>query len=239
MKMYAFAIFLILLTVCHSLPQSSEGIPPLDATTDTPLVPLQTQIYIVSGTLGGVILLLILLVLALALSIARIKDQLPRSQAKYELQNRPIENLPTPSRQFGVTDIVNTSYVNNAYTEGHEMEERAVDSKTTAERMGYEMYNGRTNGENRNSESGIAAPIPRSRVQNEATRFVDDDGGRRNDHEQRRPTSRPQKQYPQHSNHQLRLEEGVSPVRSSREEAKEYETRDRNRQDYQRNRYKD
>ena len=70
-------------------------------------------------------------------------------------------------------------------------------------------------------------------------RFVDDDGGRRNDHEQRRPTSRPQKQYPQHSNHQLRLEEGVSPVRSSREEAKEYETRDRNRQDYQRNRYKD
>jgi len=242
--MFVFGTFLIFLSVCNSQPQSSDGLPPLDvestlATTEQPLsnsVDLQTQIYIVSGTLGGVILLLILLVLALALSIARIKDQLQSRQGKYEIQNRPAENLTSPSRQFGVNDNVNTSYVNNAYNGGHEMEERAVDSKTTAERMGYEMYNGRTNGENRSSEPDNAAPIPRSRVQNEDNTF---DSGNRNDHDQRRPTSRPPKQYSQQSNHQLRLEEGVSPVRSSREGAKEYEIRDRDRQQYQRNRNRD
>ena len=46
-------------------------------------------------------------------------------------------------------DHVSSSYVNNAFNGGHEMEERAVDSKTTADRMGYEMYNGRSNAENR------------------------------------------------------------------------------------------
>ena len=46
-------------------------------------------------------------------------------------------------------DHVSSSYVNSAFNGGHEMEERAVDSKTTADRMGYEMYNGRTNAENR------------------------------------------------------------------------------------------
>ena len=34
-----------------------------------------------------------------------------------------------------IADNVNTSYVNNAFNGGHEMEERAVDSKTTAERI--------------------------------------------------------------------------------------------------------
>lgn len=34
-------------------------------------MPLQDQIYIVAGTLGGVILLLILLILALCMSIVR------------------------------------------------------------------------------------------------------------------------------------------------------------------------
>ena len=41
------------------------------------------------------------------------------------------------------------SYVNNAFNGSHEMEERRADSKTTAERMGYEMYNGRAVTENR------------------------------------------------------------------------------------------
>ena len=48
-----------------------------------------------------------------------------------------------------IADNVNSSYVNSAFNGGHEMEERPVDSKTAAERMGYEMYNGRRNTENR------------------------------------------------------------------------------------------
>ena len=53
------------------------------------------------------------------------------------------------SIQIYITDNVNMSYVNNAFNGGHEMEERRADSKTTAERMGYEMYNGRAVTENR------------------------------------------------------------------------------------------
>ena len=53
------------------------------------------------------------------------------------------------SIQIDITDNVNMSYVNNAFNGGHEMEERRADSKTTAERMGYEMYNGRAVTENR------------------------------------------------------------------------------------------
>ena len=53
------------------------------------------------------------------------------------------------SIQIDITDNVNMSYVNNAFNGGHEMEERRADSKTTAERMGYEMYNGRALTENR------------------------------------------------------------------------------------------
>ena len=51
--------------------------------------------------------------------------------------------------QIDITDNVNMSYVNNAFNGSHEMEERRADSKTTAERMGYEMYNGRAVTENR------------------------------------------------------------------------------------------
>ena len=54
--------------------------------------------------------------------------------------------LPSP---LCLPDHVSSSYTNNAFNGGHEMEERAVDSKTTADRMGYEMYNGRANAENR------------------------------------------------------------------------------------------
>ena len=50
---------------------------------------------------------------------------------------------------INLSDNVNSSYVNAAFNETHEMEERGVDSKTTAERMGYEMYNGRPHVENR------------------------------------------------------------------------------------------
>merc|ERR1712223_365656 len=128
------------------------SLPLLDTdSTDTPKIDIQTQIYIVSGTLGGVILLLILLVLALSLSIAKIKDQTKERQSKYELQNRPNDNFSSP-RGYGVSDHVSSSYTNNAFNGGQEMEERAVDSKTTADRMGYEMYNGRANAENSNGD---------------------------------------------------------------------------------------
>ena len=40
------------------------------------MLDLQTQLYILSATFGGVIFLLIILVLVLALSVARIKEQL-------------------------------------------------------------------------------------------------------------------------------------------------------------------
>ena len=44
--------------------------------TQAGMLDLQTQLYILSATFGGVIFLLILLVLVLALSVARIKEQL-------------------------------------------------------------------------------------------------------------------------------------------------------------------
>lgn len=126
------------------------------------------------------------------------------------------------------------SYVNNAFNGGHEMEERRADSKTTAERMGYEMYNGRAVTENRNSEVNAAASIPRSRVQNEADAY---DNEIRNNNDRRQPTST---RHPNQSTHQLRLEEGVSPVQTSRGRKEEYESQDRNRERTgQRNRYRD
>ena len=72
-------------------------------------------------------------------------------------------------------------------------------------------------------------PIPRARVQNEDNSF---DGGNRSDYVHRNPNSRRQDKHSQPSNHQLRLEEGVSPVRS-------HDNRDRERQQYQRNRYRE
>jgi len=326
--MIVYGLFLILLSVCYSLPQDPTSLPLLD-TTDPPKIDIQTQIYIVSGTLGGIILLLILLVLALSVSIARIKDQLQGGrQSKYELQHRPAENVSSP-RGYGASDHVSSSYVNNAFNGGHEMEERAVDSKTTADRMGYEMYNGRSNAENRSSlapyhtstspknnytshsyhhydEDGLdykrdkhdyrieksrkqtrssperrnevhvetngseeeyrskaqkfvernkevidsgamfqmqpvvskaklrnsgannAAPIPRARVQNDNTTSFQNDN--RDDYDRRNQNSR----YSKQSNHQLRLEEGVSPVRS-------HDNIDQHdgRQQYQRNRYRE
>ena len=39
----------------------------------------------------------------LLFDISRIKDQLKGRQSKYELQNRPTENLSTPARGYGVS----------------------------------------------------------------------------------------------------------------------------------------
>ena len=39
----------------------------------------------------------------LSFDISRIKDQLKGRQSKYELQNRPTENLSTPARGYGVS----------------------------------------------------------------------------------------------------------------------------------------
>jgi len=82
----------------------------------------------------------------------------------------------------------------------------------------------------RSSGANNAAAIPRARVQNEASTTFDGGNNNRNDYDRRNPNSR----YSQQSNHQLRLEEGVSPVRS-------YDNRDQRdgRQQYQRNRHRD
>lgn len=238
--MLVFGLLLLLLSVCNSQPQN----PQLDAEDDTSnKLELQTQIYIVSGTLGGVILLLILLVLALALAIARIKDQLQGKGSQQKYIPAEISTSP-PSRQnskgLRAEDNVTSSYVNDAYNGSHEMEERGVDSKTTAERMGYEMYNGRpnvehSNLENRNSSTNISAPIPRARAPVEPQNSFD--SGNRNDYDRRHPTSRHQQQYSHPSKHQLRLEEGVSPVHSPREAANEYDNRERDRRDRYRDRH--
>lgn len=218
------------ITVSDDQELDNDGTTSNQNQTATDKLELQTQIYIVSGTLGGVILLLILLVLALALAIARIKDQLQDRHQKYI----PAEISTNPSRGYRAEDNVNTSYVNDAFNGGHEMEERGVESKTTAERMGYEMYNGRPNAENRNSSTKNTAPIPRARVEIETNSF---DSGNRNKHDRRHQTSRQQQQYSHTSNHKLRLEEGVSPVHTPRGGANEYDNRDRDRRDRYRDRH--
>ena len=80
----------------------------------------------------------------------------------------------------------------------------------------------------RNSGANNAAPIPRARVQNDNTTSFQNDN--RDNYDLRNQNSR----YSKQSNHQLRLEEGVSPVRS-------HDNIDQHdgRQQYQRNRYRE
>ena len=82
----------------------------------------------------------------------------------------------------------------------------------------------------RNSGANNAASIPRARVQNETSTTFDGGNNNRNDYDRRNTNSR----YSQQSNHQLRLEEGVSPVRT-------HENRDQreSRQQYSRSRYRE
>ena len=76
--MLVFSLPLLFLTVCNSL-QQGHG----PSTTENPDTPenklnIQNQIYIISGALGGGILLLILLVWPLTLSVTRVKKQIQK-----------------------------------------------------------------------------------------------------------------------------------------------------------------
>lgn len=121
-------------------------------TTDGGSIDLQTQIYIITGVYGGILLLLILLALALALSIAKLKDQISRDMDRYS---------PEPIRKPGSTNQQIYAYENGAYNNGAAdpersgggggggMQERSVDGADDLERMGYTVYSG-----NRNNRPG-------------------------------------------------------------------------------------
>lgn len=155
MSMKAFASILILqvvfLSFCNARPQDDgpglqEGDPETVAgagANNDPLIDYQTQIYIVSGTLGGILLLLILLVIALALSVAKLKDQVNKKHQRYIVPDDQNANTQSPKR--GGEAVL--AYDNSAFN-GHEMQERRVDAKQDIEQRGYTIYNGRSN-ENR------------------------------------------------------------------------------------------
>jgi len=93
---------------------------------------IQTQLYIISGVFGAVVFLLILLVLTLALSVAKIKDQLCDSEARY---------VPGKEQIHG--------YQNGAFNGGGDVvrgvNERSVDkdNHNDLKDLGYTIYNGK------------------------------------------------------------------------------------------------
>eukprot|EP00092_Neocalanus_flemingeri_P008134 GFUD01008774.1.p1 GENE.GFUD01008774.1~~GFUD01008774.1.p1 ORF type:complete len:178 (+),score=48.06 GFUD01008774.1:54-587(+) len=99
---------------------------------ETGSLDLQTQLYIISGTFGAVVFLLILLVLTLALSVAKIKDQLCDSEARY---------VPGKEQIHG--------YQNGAFNGGADVvrgvNERSVDGHSDLEKLGYTIYSGKGN----------------------------------------------------------------------------------------------
>lgn len=101
---------------------------------------LQTQLYIISGTFGAVVFLLILLVLTLALSVAKIKDQLCDSEARY---------IPSGKEQIH-------GYQNGAFNGGADVvrnaNERSVDRDNNSDLkdLGYTIYNGKRNSSREN-----------------------------------------------------------------------------------------
>eukprot|EP00094_Tigriopus_californicus_P000074 TCALIF_00071-PB protein Name:"Protein of unknown function" AED:0.03 eAED:0.03 QI:173/1/1/1/0.4/0.66/6/179/215 len=149
------ATSIVLICLCHSVVLAQEG-PGLSETPQTraaveeppPSIDYQTQIYIVSGTLGGILLLLIILVLALALSVAKLKDQLEKRQKSYLVDDNNINHNPDAAG-LGRDQI--HAYDNSAFTgvgDATEMQERSVDAKMEIARRGYTVYNGNSH-ENR------------------------------------------------------------------------------------------
>lgn len=122
-------------------------------------ISVQTQIYIVTGILGGMILLLIILVLALALSLVRLRKNIYSRQNRYATaSNNSLDGAGGNNQNVaqisahGEREHIH-AYDNNAFGGGgggnnHEMQERRVDAAKDLERMGYSVYNGR-NHENR------------------------------------------------------------------------------------------
>jgi len=96
------------------------------------MLDLQTQLYILSATFGGVIFLLIILVLVLALSVARIKEQL----------HQRLREERTSRRSGGSTTY---GYENGGFhgpANGHAVNERSVDVEPDLEQLGYTQYRG-------------------------------------------------------------------------------------------------
>merc|ERR1712141_559545 len=121
--------------------------------TATDVESLRKTLWIVTGALGGVLLLVLILVLALAVAVSRIRSQFTSKRERYVHSSSVEDNTgaispirqgrPSPSQEIH-------AYDNSAFNPGaHEMEERRDrDSKVEVERLGYEMYNGKH--ENRN-----------------------------------------------------------------------------------------
>lgn len=114
---------------------------------------IQTQLYIISGTFGAVVFLLILLVLTLALSVAKIKDQLCDSEARY---------IPGKEQIHG--------YQNGAFNGGGDVvrgvNERSVDkdNHNDLKDLGYTIYNGK--GQSRENVYKVSDPVNNSGGEN-------------------------------------------------------------------------
>jgi len=117
---------------------------------------LRKTLWIVTGALGGVLLLVLILVLALAVAVSRIKSQFTSKRERYvhssSIEDNNTGAISSPNIRQGRPSPRQEihAYDNSAFNPGaHEMEERRDrDSKVEVERLGYEMYNGKH--ENRN-----------------------------------------------------------------------------------------
>jgi len=114
------------------------------------MLDLQTQLYILSATFGGVIFLLILLVLVLALSVARIKEQVNERLRDERGLGRP----STGSREtFAYENGAFSTGPHNGHING--VNERSVDGEDL-QKLGYTMYSGR--GEPRENAYKVSEP---------------------------------------------------------------------------------
>jgi len=112
---------------------------------------LRKTLWIVTGALGGVLLLVLILVLALAVAVSRIKSQFTSKRERYvhssSIEDNNTGAISSPNIRQGRPSPRQEihAYDNSAFNPGaHEMEERRDrDSKVEVERLGYEMYNGK------------------------------------------------------------------------------------------------
>jgi len=185
-------IFINLLIAYGVDSETTESTISTGTTNDSaaPKIDLQMQIYILSGAVGGVLVLLIILVLALALSIARIKDLLRDYQSPNDYKKGPSESI------YGVTKA----------NSGPDTSNQIADFKSTAEQMGYEMYSGNAYSGRRPTDiNNNGSSFSRAQLQNEIRNsFKVND--RRNDYSQHYQATRPP---------QLRLKEEVTQAGSS------------------------
>jgi len=142
-------LYLTCLLVGVSMSQDPN--PMANENTTSDVESLRKTLWIVTGALGGVLLLVLILVLALAVAVSRIKSQFTSKRERYvhssSIEDNNTGAISSPNIRQGRPSPRQEihAYDNSAFNPGaHEMEERRDrDSKVEVERLGYEMYNGK------------------------------------------------------------------------------------------------